>query len=69
MNDAWIYNLAWWASTHNIGWLYRIIYRWRCPYPLIHDHSVRACIAAGVCACDNLKASRPKSASTTPTSR
>lgn len=30
-----------------------IIYRFRCPYPIIKDHSVRACIAAGHCGCNN----------------
>lgn len=24
-----------------------------CPYPIIDDHSVEACIAAGHCSCDN----------------
>jgi hypothetical protein len=28
-------------------------YRWRCPYPILDDHSVRACIAADCCGCDN----------------
>jgi hypothetical protein len=31
----------------------RIWYRWYCPYPIIDDCSVRACIAAGHCGCDN----------------
>lgn len=31
----------------------RIWFRWRCPYPIIADHSARACIESGNCGCDN----------------
>jgi hypothetical protein len=31
----------------------RIFFRFRCPYPLLTDHSVRACKRAGLCGCDN----------------
>jgi hypothetical protein len=53
MNDTWLYRLAMWASMHRIDWLSTLIYRYRCPYPIIEDHSVRACIASGNCGCDN----------------
>ncbi len=31
----------------------RIWFRWRCPYPVIEDHSVRACVKSGNCGCSN----------------
>lgn len=51
--DSFLYRLAFWASRHRIAWLPAIIYRFRCPYPIIEDHSVRACIDGGHCGCDN----------------
>lgn len=40
------------------GWISdlwsKIWYRWYCPYPIIDDHSARACIKAGCCGCNNL---------------
>jgi hypothetical protein len=45
-----------WRSGRIADWWARIWYRWRCPYPIIADRSVRACIAGGHCGCDNLPA-------------
>lgn len=46
------YRLCWRGD-----WVTRIVapifFRWRCPHPIIADHSVKACIAAGVCGCNN----------------
>jgi hypothetical protein len=53
MIDSWLYSLAIWASIHRVDWLHTLIYKFRCPYPLIDDHSVRACIASGNCGCNN----------------
>lgn len=33
--------------------LQRILYRYRCPYPVIDDKSARACVESGNCGCDN----------------
>jgi hypothetical protein len=45
------------ALTTRGDWLARIVsrfwFRWRCPCPILPDHSVRACVQAGVCGCDN----------------
>lgn len=39
------------------GWLEYvwagIWYHYRCPYPIIKDHSARACVEAGNCGCNN----------------
>lgn len=58
MTDILLYKLAWWASGRRIDWLCAIIYRYRCPHPIIDDHSVRACINGGHCGCDNADRSR-----------
>ena len=50
MIDEILYRLAW-----RFQWtLAPIIYRFRCPHPIIADHSVHACIASDNCGCDNL---------------
>lgn len=36
-------------------WLYRIVFRYRCPYPVIENGSARACYKAGKCGCDNAR--------------
>lgn len=53
--ERWVlFWLAFWGSWYGIGWLCRIVFRYRCPSPVIDDPSVRACIAGGHCSCDNL---------------
>jgi hypothetical protein len=52
--------LALWASWYRVDWLAALIYRICCPYPIIPDHSARACIAAGLCGCDNKPPSKPR---------
>ena len=51
--DRLLYRIAIETSWHGVNLPSRLIYRYRCPYPIIDDHSVKACIAAGVCGCDN----------------
>lgn len=46
------YRLCWKRGWLASQWA-RIWYYYRCPYPIIKDHSARACIAAGNCGCDN----------------
>lgn len=46
------YRLCWRSDWVARLWA-PVWFRWRCPYPIIKDHSVRACIAAGHCGCDN----------------
>ena len=36
-------------------WLFRIVYRYRCPYSIGDLKSARACFEAGVCGCDNAR--------------
>jgi hypothetical protein len=40
-------------------WMQRIVFRYRCPYPVIADHSARACVEGGHCGCDNQSRYRP----------
>lgn len=47
--------ILYWLAYRFQWTLAPIIYRFRCPAPVIPDRSVRACIAAGVCGCDNLQ--------------
>lgn len=44
-----IERLACWQG----GWLYRIVYRYRCPAPIDGHDSARSCFEAGLCGCDN----------------
>lgn len=46
------YRLCWHRGWLAFQWS-RIWYHFRCPYPIIADHSARACVAAGHCGCDN----------------
>jgi hypothetical protein len=52
MIDRFLYGLTfrgdWIASI-----VARIFFRFRCPYPLLADHSIRACKRAGLCGCNN----------------
>jgi hypothetical protein len=53
---AWLdtlgYRLCW--RSGRLASLWALIwYRYRCPYPIIKDHSARACVATGHCGCDN----------------
>lgn len=41
-------------------WLYRTVYRYRCPYPVRGITSARGCYRAGVCGCDNARRFAPK---------
>lgn len=34
-------------------WFQGILYRYRCPRPIIDDPTARACVLAGKCGCDN----------------
>jgi len=36
---------------HN--WLFRIVYRYRCPYPIDGATMARECFKRGYCGCDN----------------
>jgi hypothetical protein len=50
--DTFCYGLC--RGDRRFGRLWASIwYRYRCPYPIITDHSARACVAAGHCGCDN----------------
>jgi hypothetical protein len=46
------YRLCWRSGWLAFQWS-RIWYHYRCPYPIITDHSARACVEAGHCGCDN----------------
>ncbi len=35
------------------NWLQTLLYRYRCPYPVLADRSARACCEAECCGCDN----------------
>jgi hypothetical protein len=54
MMDNFIYGLTmrgdWIADIVSRVW-----FRWRCPYPIIPDHSVQACREAGHCGCSHAK--------------
>lgn len=43
--------ILYFAITWDIRWLEAFIYRYRCPSPIIPNHSVRACIAGWHCGC------------------
>jgi hypothetical protein len=48
--------IEWFAYKFLLGrcdWFWSVYYRYQCPYPIIPDHSVRACCEAGHCGCDN----------------
>jgi hypothetical protein len=47
------YRLCWRVSWFSQFVWCPIWYRWRCPYPIIDDHSVRACVASDNCGCDH----------------
>lgn len=34
-------------------WMFRIWFRYRCPYPIDGANSARACFERGLCGCDN----------------
>lgn len=34
-------------------WIQRIVFRYRCPYPIDGANSARACFKAGHCGCSN----------------
>jgi hypothetical protein len=44
-----------WRGGRLAGLWARIWYRYRCPYPVIPDHSARACVLSGECGCENQK--------------
>jgi hypothetical protein len=49
-----LHELAWWASYRRIDWLWKIIYRYACPYPTSPRHySARGCFKTGDCSCEN----------------
>lgn len=52
MNQT-LHRIAWWASMHRVDWLCRLIYRYRCPYPIDGHNSAPACVRAGICGCSN----------------
>lgn len=41
--------------TLKYDWVHRVVYRFRCPYPVDGHNSARACFEAGVCGCDNAR--------------
>lgn len=63
---AWLdtlgYRLCWGSGRLPFLWS-RIWYRYRCPYPVSADRSVRACIAGGYCGCENAPRTPQESAS------
>lgn len=46
--------IAWWASYRRHDWVWKIIYRYICPYPISERHySARGCFKTGDCSCIN----------------
>jgi hypothetical protein len=54
------YRMCWGSGWLAFQWS-RIWYHYRCPYPIITDHSARACVESGHCGCSNLDRYSPKS--------
>lgn len=46
------YRMCWRSGWLATQWA-RVWYHYRCPYPVIKDHSARACVKAGHCGCNN----------------
>ncbi len=51
--DKFGYRLCWRVSWFSQFVWCQIWYRYRCPVPIIDDHSARACAESGYCGCDN----------------